>query len=538
MGENSAPEGPRFTVRPTSKQPRLDQKDSFRIFLSASSLIQCKLRVGDACRVQVANGVVPAKTAIAWSATDKIPDTVVQISKLLQEQYALKLGEKVYITKTAEPLAAVGVATLEECAQSAGAGVIAEDDKMYWEWGLEYPLCKAEIITVGMVVEQELKGCRRAFRVVDIETAAGMSSSNTIAQFVGTSKTRIGSKKVMGKEVWKGLTVDTAGIGGLSTQIRQIDEKLRDFSLESQGIAMPSFYKSSGGILFHGPKGTGKSILLSRLETSGWHKVLRVNSSVISRASGDSEATLRKTFAEALRFQPSLIAIDQLDFIAPKRGSGDSSSSLASALCECLDSLQDSHVLVAACTRHPNDVDDTLRTPHRLGTEIDLPVPNAKDRREILFALRGTATEPSDALLNEIATKTHGYVGADLFSLLQLCCRKALSRQLSALAVEDEMTMSRQLSVLTVDDEAATNGGEGSQETKEPVSIQISEEDVSQALLETRPTAMREVFLETPQVKWSDIGGQHAIKKRLRQSVERPIKVRITCHCCLFWFRV
>ena len=512
MGENVAPDGPKFTVRPTSKQPRPDQRDSFRIYLSAGSLLQCKLRVGDPCQVQVANGVVPAKTAIAWSATERIQDSVVQTSKLLQELYGLKLGDKVYISKATEPVAEVAVATLEECAQSAGAGDIIEDDRRYWEWGLEYPLCRAEIITVGMMVEQELKGCRRSFRVVDIETATGMGT-NTIAQFVGTSKTRIGKKQEMKKEVHRSLKVNTAGIGGVSTQIQQLNEKLRDFSLETQGVVMPSFYKSSGGILLHGPKGTGKSILLSRIESSGWQKVLRVNSSVISRATGDSEATLRKTFAEALRYQPSLIAIDQLDYIAPKRGSGgESASSLASALCECLDSLQDSHVFVVACTRHPNDVDDTLRTPHRLGTEIELPVPTAKGRKEILFALRGNDTEPSDALLDEIAAKTHGYVGADLFSLLQLCCRKALSRHLSA---------------FSIDEEPSVNGDNGDQDPKSPVTVQISEEDVSQALLETRPTAMREVFLETPQVRWSDIGGQHAIKKRLRQAVERPIKVRI-----------
>jgi AAA family ATPase len=380
-------------------------------------------------------------------------------------------------------------------------------------------LSKAEVVAVGMVFEHDLKGCRRSFRVVDIEADDGLGSRRTIAQFCTTSKVKIGGAPKAGgaREQPTSLFVDTAGIGGLVTQIRQINERLRDFSLESQRVVMPSFYRSSGGILLHGPKGTGKTLLLSKIDTCGWRKVFRVNSSVIRRTTGDSEASLRKTFAEALQNQPSLISLDQVDFIAPKRGSGDSSMSLAPTLCEGLDSLQNSQVLVVACTRHPKDVDDTLRTPHRLGTEIELPVPTANDRKEILYALRGSEVEPSDELLQNIASRTHGYVGADLYSLLQLACRKALTRGLSSVTVSGSIAQSQ----------SASHVDRASQEEAAPIHVSLLEEDMNQALQETRPTAMREVFLETPQVKWKDIGGQHGIKKRLRKAVERPIKVSL-----------
>lgn len=543
------PSGPKFTVRPLSRQPRPDQKDSFRIYLSAASLLQTKLRAGDACRLQInANGTTPAveavapKTAIAWSATEKIQDSVVQMSKAVQELYGFRLGDKVLITRTAEPLAEVDVARLEGCtpppssgpaaAAAAGGkdaiGEIPEADRAHWEWSLEYPLSRAEVIGVGMVFEHELKGCRRSFRVAEFLETGSRLNTNTIAQFGAASRTRIGgggggAAQQTDAETEKTTTtlkVDTAGLGGLDAQIRQINERLRDFSLQFRGLVLPAFYRSSDGILIHGPKGTGKSLLLAKLEASSWRKVFRMDSSVRSRAAGDDgEATLRKIFADALRYQPSVIAIDQLDFIAPKRGTGDtSSSSLVAALCESLDSLQDSQVLVAACARHPNDVDDSLRTPHRLGTEVELPVPTANGRKEILFALRGSDAEPSDRILEDTATRTHGYVGADLFSLLQLACRKALTRQLSTVAVDGRPTNASE-----------SNGhieGDGvGQETEEQIRVRILEEDVAQALQETRPTAMREVFLETPTVKWTDIGGQHDIKRRLRKAVERPIKV-------------
>jgi AAA family ATPase len=522
-------ESPKFTVRPLSKQPRADLRESFRIYLSSASLLQCKLRVGDLCRIQAAHEVGRPITAIAWSAAEKIQDTVVQTSKLLQEVGGFKLGDKVYITKEPEQIADISLVRVEECTGPSTTTLpeLAETERKHWEWSLEYPLSKAEVVAVGMVFEHDLKGCRRSFRVVDIEADDGLGSSKTIAQFGTTSKVKIGGAQKAGgaREIPTSLYVDTAGIGGLVTQIRQINERLRDFSLESQCVVMPSFYRSSGGILLHGPKGTGKTLLLSKVEACGWRKVFRVNSSVIRRTTGDSEASLRKTFAEALQNQPSLISLDQVDFIAPKRGSGDSSMSLAPTLCEGLDSLQNSQVLVVACTRHPKDVDDTLRTPHRLGTEIELPVPTANDRKEILYALRGSEVEPSDELLQNIASRTHGYVGADLYSLLQLACRKALTRGLSSVTVSGSVAGSQ----------SASDVERPGQEEAPPIHVSLLEDDMNQALQETRPTAMREVFLETPQVKWKDIGGQHGIKKRLRKAVERPIKVCLCfpCRCCI-----
>lgn len=504
-----------WTVRPLAKQQRPDFKDSFRIHLAPSILLLLKLRAGDLCRLQLVEG--KPKTAIAWTAPEKIQETVVQTSKVLQDCYGFKLGDKISITKEDEPLGEAVTVRVEECTDSAKnstQGQLEESDREHWEWGLEHPLSKCEIICAGMIFDLELKARRRSFRVAEISSRS-RNDTNTIFQFTAYSKVRIGSSDGAPSKP-PSLEVIPSGLGGLNSQVKQINETLRDFSYSSHNVTMPSFYQRSGGLLIYGPKGTGKSTLLSNIAAAGWTKVFTVGSSIIRSNSGDGEALLRKNFNDALRAQPSLVVIDQIDFIAPKRGSNDSSG-VSSVLCEMLDSVRNTHVFVAAATRHPNDVDDALRTPHRFGIEIELLVPSAQDRAEILTVIRGASTEPNDVLLSRMSEQTHGYVGADLFALLQLSCRKARSRQLRDIASNNSSSLETAPDITDEENASSSN-----------ISLKIHEEDMQLALQEIRPTAMREVFLETPKVKWSDIGGQHEIKRHLQKAVQRPLRVRQT----------
>ncbi|GKZ27799.1 AAA+-type ATPase [Aspergillus brasiliensis] len=309
------------------------------------------------------------------------------------------------------------------------------------------------------------------------------------------------------------IQVRPTGLGGMNRQIEIINESLADFNPGRLNIVMPSFYEHSRGILLYGPKGTGKTALLEQIKTAGWRQTFHIGSSAFGRSIGDAESKLRNIFQEAMRCQPSAILIDQVEFIAPRRTSLDSQS-LASVLCECVDATKNAFVLIVAATRHPNDVDDALRTPHRLATEIELHIPTAQDRAQILRAICGCPSPSlSDTLIDMIAEKTHGYVGADLFALLQLISRKARQRQ-----TLESVPCFR-------DERIPTDNAVGGQSTQEPgTPIHIIDVDVLSALQETRPTAMREVFLETPKVRWSDIGGQHEIKRRLQKAVERPLK--------------
>ncbi|KAL1979915.1 hypothetical protein VTN96DRAFT_5000 [Rasamsonia emersonii] len=502
-----------FTVRPLSKQPKNDLRDWFRIYLSPSSLTFLKLRAGDLCFLQQSEG--PPKTAIAWTALENIQNTVVQTSKVLQDCYGIKLGDKLTITRLDDSLDEVATVLLEECTDSdklANYGSLLDADKQHWEWALEYPLSKCEILSVGLVFDMELKGQRRSFKVAELW--AQSSSAKTIFRFTKASTVKIGDDKQKMARVAK-LEVRESGLGGISDQIKRINQILVDFRSEMHPVSMPPFYKLSRGLLIYGPKGTGKTALLQKIEAAGWEKSFVIGSSTLSRSVGDGEAKLRKIFHDALLSQPSVIIIDQVEFIAPKRTSHDSSS-LAYVLCESIDALRSAKVLVVAATRHPNDVDDSLRTPHRLAIEIELSVPTAAARAHMLRAMRGESTEPSDSLIEFMAEKTHGYVGADLFALLQLSCRKARDRLIMAGSIHNDIDGDvSDIAVPRADLPGEDNSG---------VPLTICEIDVIQAMQEVRPTAMKEVFLETPKVRWSDIGGQHSIKRHLQKVVERPLK--------------
>ncbi|CAG8221365.1 unnamed protein product [Penicillium salamii] len=515
-----------FTARPLPKQQaRKDLKDAFRVHLSSSSLAALRLQTEGICILQQGEG--PPRTAIAWYASENIQSTVMQISKTLQECYEIKIGEKVAITRAEGPLKVIQSVTLTDSSDADKIeryGSISDSDRPHWEWALDEKLLRCGSLTTGLTFDLELRGQHRSFKVASIRSQ-NPGSSHTLFQFTEASRTSLGPVIDEKEEISSsGIEVQPTGLGGLSRQINDINESLSDFNNDPRKPAMPEFYESGRGILIYGPKGTGKTSLLNQIEKAGWKQTFKIGSSTLGRSTGESELKLRNIFQEAARSKPSVIIIDQLEFIAPKRTSIESQS-LASVLCENLDSIRNASILVVAATRHPNQVDDALRTPHRLGTEIELQVPTSQDRAEILRAIRGPITAGlTDELVDLLAEKTHGYVGADLFALLQLVCRKARQRQLSEQPVTALFTA---LSMNPTEKNDASMPTDSSNEDL-VIPLQIQEADISLSLQEIRPTAMREVFLETPKVRWSDIGGQHEIKKRLQQAVERPLKVSVS----------
>lgn len=502
-----------FTLRPLPKPTRNDE--SFRIYLSASSLAYLKLRPNDLCSLRLESGV--EKTAIAWNAVGDVRNAVVQTSNILQECYGIKLGDKLTISKlNDEPssLNEIDTVQLEECTDPeklSTAGLELLSDKIevsHWEWALEHTLKQWKTLSTSLTIEAVVKGQNRSFKVVAISNQS--PTNHTISQFTDNSRVRIGGNESSEERRSTLLKVVEDGLGGLSDQICQLNTLLVDFNLQTHGAQMPQYYKVNRGILIHGQKGTGKTSLLHRIEAAGWKRQFTIGTNVLSRNSGDGEAKLRKIFKEASQAQPSVIIIDQIDSIAPKRASPDILS-LAHALCESIDALGTAKVLVVAATRHPNDVDDSLRTPNRLSVEVEVSIPTAAARKQILCAIRDGSSQPSDLLIDYIAEKTHGYVGADLFALLQTTCRIARDRQLA-----DGNSADPEVSVNDEDQKDSSSEW-----------LKINEGDIVAAMQEVRPTAMREVFLETPQVKWTDIGGQHALKRHLQKMVERPLKVRL-----------
>lgn len=231
---------------------------------------------------------------------------------------------------------------------------------------------------------------------------------------------------------------------------------------------------------------------------------------MVGKYLGESEAAIRALFQEARAKQPAVIIVDEVDSLAPKRGEGDGNEGrIVATLLSEMDGMahqegggEATRLVVVAATNRPNSVDQALRRPGRFDREIEVGIPNADARREILQILVRSLVFPDGAskeeIVKKVAARTHGFVGADLEALVRTAFTSALKR------IEDNLEQS----------------GEPTED--KPI---LTEDDIEEALKEVRPTAMREIFLEPPKVRWSDIGGLQEVKQRLREAVEWPLTV-------------
>lgn len=318
-----------------------------------------------------------------------------------------------------------------------------------------------------------------------------------------------------------GLPIGYEAVGGLDRHIAQIRE------LVELPLTRPDLYRHFGmkpprGILLHGPPGTGKTLLASSIAASLRLPLISIDGpSLSSPYHGETEQRLRDIFKQAEECAPSIVVIDELDALVPAReDAGEVERRVVATLLTLMDGLgdkdkgdseetaveaeQDSHgrVIVIAATNRPNAIDQALRRPGRFDKEIEIGVPDADARLSILrVLLRRTPHTLPDAMLVDIANKTHGYVGADLSSLIHSAGLNAIRR------------------VTRI----SKDGEEALPETK-PEDMNITVEDLEAAFLTTRPSALRSVFLETPQIAWSDIGGQAEVKQKLQEVIEWPLK--------------
>lgn len=500
-----------YIVRPFSKPARTDSKDVFRIHLSPATILLHELHAGDAYQVQKFNQIIGP--AIAWPAPEKIIDSVVQTSKDLQALYGLKLGDRISILRNRVSIKDADSVVLCEFYPmnvKTFLPLLNELQRAHWSWFLEYTLEKAEHVCPGMLFENvELRGEKRSFKVLSI------NSSDALAIFRAHSDSKIHVQDARSQRDGTSgsspelLEIPRDDIGGLRKELEQLNNHLAAYSAQRYKMKLPAYYRQRrGGVILYGPSGTGKSMLLRKICAAPWQKVFQIDSTVTSRRSGDSEVLVQKLFEDALRCQPSVIAIDDLQSIAGKKDLVEQSKlSITAGLCEALDRLAGARVLVVATTDTLAGIDPSLRKPGRFEVEIEIPVPDSSTRTEILKVASGLPKDAHVQDLEVLGDRTHGFVGADLDRLTQLAVDKAIER-VSALPNDKNGTM--------IDKPIEAGPG---------VEVIVTKADLNSALLEVRPTAMREVFLETPKVKWSDIGGQHVVKKVLKQAVEWPFKV-------------
>src|SRR3989475_6514816 len=292
-------------------------------------------------------------------------------------------------------------------------------------------------------------------------------------------------------------------IGGLRPVIQKVREMIEltlrhPELLERLGVEAPK------GVVLHGPPGTGKTLLAKAVASETNANFYSIGGpEIMSKFYGESEERLREIFKEAQENAPSIIFIDEIDSIAPKREevTGEVEKRVVSQLLSVMDGLQSrGKVVVIGATNRINSIDPALRRPGRFDREIEIGVPDRDGRLEILqIHTRGMPLEDVD--LKKLADVTHGFVGADLEALAKEAAIRALRRILPEINLEAENIPAEVLN-----------------------KIIVRMSDFQEALKEVEPSAMREVLVEVPDIRWDDIGGLEGVKEELREAIEWPLK--------------
>src|SRR3989344_2673472 len=304
-----------------------------------------------------------------------------------------------------------------------------------------------------------------------------------------------------------GLGINYEDVGGLGDEIKKVREMV-ELPLKHPEIFEKLGIEAPKGVLLHGPPGTGKTLLAKAVasETNS-HFIVINGPEVISKFYGESEANLRKKFEEAEQNAPSIIFFDEIDAIATKREEtrGDVEKRVVAQLLGLMDGLKSrGKVIVLAATNMPNSLDIALRRPGRFDREIEIGVPDKEGRLDILKIHTRNMPLAKNVALKDIAKITHGFVGADLNMLAKEAAMIVLRHILPELKLEG------------VNDEDPIP-----QEILEK--LVIAQKDFIEALKVVRPSAMREVLVETPDVSWTDVGGLEETKEKLKEAVEWPL---------------
>ncbi len=294
---------------------------------------------------------------------------------------------------------------------------------------------------------------------------------------------------------------DVGGIRLIVETVREIIElPLRHPELfEKLGIDAPK------GVLLYGPPGTGKTLLAKAVANESGANFISISGpEIMNKFYGESEANIRRIFDEAEKNAPSIVFIDEIDAIAPKREdvTGEVEKRVVSQLLTQMDGLKSrGKVVVIAATNRPNSLDPALRRAGRFDREIEFPVPDREGRLEIFKIHARNMPLIKDVNLEELADKTYGYVGADIMSLCKEAAMSTLRRVLPDIKWREEGIPKEMLEKLVV-----------------------SKDDFENALRIVEPSAMREIMVEIPNVKWTDIGGLDELKQQLKEMIEWPLK--------------
>lgn len=357
-------------------------------------------------------------------------------------------------------------------------------------------LLEGRVVTKGDIIPINMMGRKIGFLVTTIIPNNGPSIIDANTEFVIGSVPKSGAKAIS--------RVNYEDIGGLRNEIQKVREMI-ELPMRHPEIFDRIGIEAPRGVLLYGPPGTGKTLLAKAVANETNANFYSIGGpEIMSKFYGESEERLRETFKQAQENSPSIIFIDEIDSIAPKREevSGDVEKRVVSQLLTMMDGLESrGKVVVIGATNRPDALDPALRRPGRFDREIEIGIPDQLGRSEILEIHTRGMPLTEDVNLESIAKITHGFVGADL----EAVCREAAMRSLRRVLPEINL-----------------------EESKIPIEtlnkIKITWQDFENALKDVQPSALREVFVQRPNVEWTDVGGLQVVKEELKEAIEWPLK--------------
>ncbi|UNQ72689.1 CDC48 family AAA ATPase [Infirmifilum sp. NZ] len=472
---------PEVTLRVAEARPRDVGRGIVRIDRSAMS----KLGVDPGDVVEIEGKKVTV--AIVWpQALEDEGAGIIRMDGLIRRNAGVAIGDQVKVRKArVAPAKRVVLAPTFKM----GFEIVPELVEYVKSKLLGRPLIR------GDVVEIPTFSTALQFTVVSTFPAQAV-------QVTDETEVSIRSEPVSGELAIPRITYEDIG------DLEEAKQKIRE--MVELPLRHPELFKHLGidppkGVLFYGPPGTGKTLLAKAVANETGAYFISINGpEIMSKFYGESEQRLREIFEEASRNAPAIIFIDEIDAIAPKREevTGEVEKRVVAQLLALMDGLKErGQVIVIAATNRPDDIDPALRRPGRFDREIAFPVPDKRARREILQVHTRNMPLSDDVNLDELAEITHGFTGADLAALCREAAMRALRRVLPKINIESEKIPAEILSEL-----------------------KVTKQDFMDALKEVQPSALREVYIEVPEVHWDDIGGLEDVKQQLREAVEWPLK--------------
>ncbi len=358
-------------------------------------------------------------------------------------------------------------------------------------------LMEGRVVTQGSQITINIMGRRVNLIITKVEPRADIVivNRNTKIQF---------TDKVPKQAEDKIPNVTYEDIGGLDKEISRVREMI-ELPLKHPELFERLGVEAPKGVLLHGPPGTGKTLLAKAVANETNANFYHIGGpEIMSKFYGESEERLREIFKEAEENSPSIIFIDELDSIAPKREevSGDVEKRIVSQLLTIMDGLESrGQLVVIGATNRPNAIDPALRRPGRFDREIEIGLPDRNGRLQILQIHTRGMPLVEDVNLEDFASRTHGFAGADLEALAKEAAMGALRRILPEINLEEESIPAELLD-----------------------KINVTMDDFENSLKEVPPSTMREVLIESPNVHWEDVGGLHEAKQELKEAIEWPLK--------------